>query len=108
MVHNCLGKKADNYREMVEELLLTLQGLGSKMSIKVHYLLSHLSEFTENLSDVSEEQRKRFHQDIKVMEERYQGQWSCNMMADYCWNLMRDIPYVVHKRSATKRKFMMS
>ena len=38
------------------------------------------------------------------MEERYQGRWNCNMIADYCWSLMRDVPYAVHKRLATKRK----
>ena len=77
------------------------------MNIKVHYLHSHLSEFPENLGNVSEEQGERFHQDVKVMEERYQGQWNCNMMADYCWSLMRDVPYEVYKRLATKKKFLM-
>ena len=28
--------------------------------------------FADNLGDVSEEQGERFHQDIKVMEDRYQ------------------------------------
>ena len=98
VVHNFLGnKRADNYIELVEEFLLSLQGLGCRMSIKVHYLHSHLSEFPANLGDVSEEQGERFHQDVKVMEERYQGRWNCNMMADYCWSLMRDVPYAVHK-----------
>ena len=85
VVHNFLGnKRADNYIELVEELFLGLQDLGCQMSIKVHYLHSHLSKFPANLGDVSEEQGERFHQDVKVMEERYQGQWNCNMMADYC------------------------
>ena len=74
VVHKFLGnKRADNYIELVEELLLSLQDLGCQMSIKVHYLHSHLSEFPANLGDVSEEQGERFHQDVKVMEERYQG-----------------------------------
>jgi len=42
-------------------------------SIKLHYLYSHINFFPENLGDVSEEQRKRFHQDIQEMERRYQG-----------------------------------
>jgi len=29
------------------------------------------------------------------MEERYQGRWDSNMMADYCWALMRDNPEAV-------------
>ena len=43
------------------------------MSIKVHFLHSHLDKFPENLGDVSEEQGESFHQYIKVMGERYQG-----------------------------------
>ena len=85
---------------------MSFQSLGCKMSIKLHYLHSHLSDFPENLGDVSEEQGERFHQDIKVMEERYQGKWDSNKMADYCWNLKRDVPDVVHHRISKKRKFM--
>ena len=43
------------------------------MSVKVHFLFSQLEKFPENPVDVSEEQSERFHQDINVMEERYQG-----------------------------------
>ena len=75
VVHNFLGNKnADNYVELVPELLFSLQDLECRMSIKVHYLHSHLSEFPANLGDISEEQGGRFHQDVKVIEERNQGQ----------------------------------
>ncbi|GFU57687.1 uncharacterized protein TNCV_3638421 [Trichonephila clavipes] len=57
------------------------------MSVKVHFLHSHLDYFPENVGAVSEEQGERFHQDIKEMERRYQGRWNVNMMADYCWML---------------------
>ncbi|UYV61800.1 hypothetical protein LAZ67_1006633 [Cordylochernes scorpioides] len=60
---------------------------GVNMSIKVHYLHSHLNKFPDNLAAYSDEQGERFHQDMKVMEERYQGVWECHMMADNCWNL---------------------
>ena len=58
------------------------------MSIELHYLFSHLDYFPENLGDVSEEQGEQFHQDIKIMEERYQGRWDAHMMSDYCWALI--------------------
>ena len=45
------------------------------MSIKVHFLHSHLDESPANLGDVSDEQGERFHQDIQTMEERYQGRY---------------------------------
>ena len=106
VVHNFLSnKRADNYIELMEKLLFSVQDLGCRMSIKVHYLHSHLREFRANLDDVSEEQGERFHQDVKVIKKRYQGRWNCNMMADNCWSLMRDAPYEVHKRLATKKNF---
>ena len=43
------------------------------MSKKVHFLHSHLDRFLENLGDVSNKQDEKVHQDIKVMEEQYQG-----------------------------------
>ena len=43
------------------------------MSVKMHFLPSHLDYFPQNCGDLSEEQGERFHQDIRVMEERYQG-----------------------------------
>ena len=43
------------------------------MSLKIHFLESHLDFFPENLSIVSDEDGGRFHQDIMAMEKRYQG-----------------------------------
>ena len=60
------------------------------MSLKVHFLHSHLDYFSENLGAYSEEQEERFHWDIRTMETRYQGRLHVNMMADYCWMLKRD------------------
>ena len=71
-------------------MLQNFQALGARMSIKLHYLFNHLDYFPGNLGNVSEEQRERFHQYIRTMEERYQGRWDIHMMADYCWTLIRD------------------
>ena len=59
------------------------------MSMKLHFLHSRLDFFRDNLENVSEEHSERFHQDIQVMEKRYQGKWNEAMMGDYLWNLMR-------------------
>ena len=75
------------------------------MSIKVHYLDSHLDRFPKYLGDFSEEQGERFHQDIKIIEERYQDRWNANMMADYCWNLQRDNVNTSHSRKSKKEHF---
>lgn len=56
--------------------------LGYLMSVKLHYLHSHLRHFPENIDDYSEEQGERFHQDINEIGTRHQGRWDINMMAN--------------------------
>lgn len=100
-----LGNNKDpNYKEIVSDLVVNYKAVQCLMSLKLHFLDSHLDKFPENLGDYSEEQGERFHQDIKEMERRYQGFWDVNMMSDYCWNLKRDTS-VKHKRKALKRTF---
>ena len=60
------------------------------MSVKVYFLHSHLKYFSKNLGAFSEELGERFHQDIKVMEKRYQGKWNVSTRAEYCWGLIRE------------------
>jgi len=73
-VEGFLGNhKRNDYAEIVANLIETYQKLGCRMSLKLHYLHSHLDFFCDNLGDVSEEHGERFHQDILVMEKRYQG-----------------------------------
>ena len=104
VVTSFLGNKKDpNYKSIVADMLKNFMKLGCNMSIKVHFLHSHLDYFPENLGAVSEEQGERFHQDIKEMERRYQGRWNVNMIADYCWTLKRDDPDRVYSRKSTKR-----
>ena len=74
------------------------------MSLKIHFLHSHLDFFAENCGAVSDEHGERFHQDISSMEKRYQGKWSCAMLADYCCTLARDGPTMEYKRQAKRKK----
>ena len=107
VVRNFLGnRKAENYEELVRRLLRSYQQLGCNMSIKVHFLFSHLEQFPDNLGDYSDEQGERFHQDLRVMEERYRGRWDINMLADYCWSIKRDEQLKKHRRVSKKRRFM--
>ena len=54
-------------------MLEAYRQMGCRMSLKMHFLHSHLNFFPENLGAVSDEQGERFHQDIQAMEARYQG-----------------------------------
>jgi hypothetical protein len=70
------------------------------MSLKIHFLYSHLDFFPDNLGAVSDEHGERFHQDIASMEKQYQGKWSPSMLADYCWTLKRDVPQTKYARKS--------
>lgn len=67
------------------------------MSLKIHFLHSHLDFFPDNLGDESDEHGERFHQQMKQMEFRYQGKWDQAMMGDYCWFLLRET-HSLHKK----------
>jgi hypothetical protein len=103
---NFLGNcRADNSGLIVQELLDAYQELGCRMSLKIHFLHSHLNFFPPNLGDVSDEHGERFHQDISQMEKNYQGQWNPSMMGDFCWMLVRDKSDTEYKRKSMKSHF---
>lgn len=86
-----LGNTKDpNYKTIVQRMLAAYEAQGCKMSLKVHFLHSHIDYFPENLGAYSEEQGERFHQDVRDIERRYQGRWDVTMLADYCWLLKRE------------------
>jgi hypothetical protein len=88
------------YDTIFANLLEKFKVLGCLMSLKIHFLNSHLDFF----GAVSEGQGERFHKDIKEMERRYRGWWNVNMMGDCCWTLQQEIPETSHKNFAGKRK----
>jgi hypothetical protein len=53
--------KAENYHEIVSDLLMAYKAMGCNMSLKVHFLHSQLDFFPENLGVVNDEHRERFH-----------------------------------------------
>jgi len=108
MIQRFLGNVKDEYyKDVVQNGRNSNRNLGCNISIKVHFLFSHIENFPENLGDVIDEQSERFHQDIKIVEERYQVRWSKTMMADFCWCLQRETVNVQHKRKANKRKMLL-
>ena len=67
----------------------SFQKLKSSMSLKLHFMDSHVECFPENLGDYSVEQG--------------QVRWDENMMVDYCWMLKRDAP----QKETMKRKMIL-
>ena len=81
--------------------------MGCRMSLKLHYVHSHLDFFGQNLGDVSEEHGERFHQDIAQMEQRYKGHWGIARIGDYIWSIMRSRKFD-HKRKACSNVHFLS
>ena len=53
VTQNFLGnRKVENYQELKEDMVSKFKYLGKNMSIKVHYLFSHLGRFFTNLTDL--------------------------------------------------------
>ena len=76
---NFLGNyKADNYKQLVANFLKSFKAPGCNMSLKIHFLRSHLDFFPLNCGEVSDEHGERFHQDIEAMEKdiKESGMWS--------------------------------
>lgn len=89
---------------MVEEMLDAFYNTNVNMSLKIHFLHSHLNFFPPNLGAVSDEMGERFHQDIMVMEKRYKGKSLTSMLADYCWSLIEKIPHDEYRRQVKRTK----
>ena len=100
VVKNFLGNnKARNLAKLFNNMLTPLRNLGCNMSVKMHYLFSHIDRFPEILGSVSDEHGERFHQSMKEMETSYQGPRDAVMMADYSWNLKGDLLAAEHSRN---------
>lgn len=85
--NNFLGNhRAENYRELIHNMMQSFKRLRINMSPKIHYLHQHLDFFRDNLGKISDEHGERFHQQIKKFEERFQGKKLENMLAEYVWN----------------------
>jgi len=90
VVTSFLGnRRAFNYKELAEELLSSYQKLGCNMSVKIHFLSSHVDFFPEN-------------QDTAAMDDRYKRKWSASMFVDYCFTLMCDTPNSTFNRQAKR------
>jgi len=90
--------KAENFRELIQDLMDSYKQLGCNMSLKTHFLFSHLDFFLLNCGAVNDEHGESFHQDISVIEQRYKGKWSAAMLGEYCWMMKSDAPETKYHR----------
>ena len=72
----------------------------------IHVIQSHFDFFPENLGAVSEH-GERFHQNIAEIEKRYQGKWSMNALAGYCWSLVTNETNAHHHRVPSRSSCLL-
>ena len=90
---------------MIKNASDMVEYVANLLSLKIHFLHSHLDFFPKNLGAVSDEHGERFHQEISIMERRYQGKWNPRMLADFCWTLRRDVPQAKYRRKSQRKTF---
>ena len=107
VVKNFLGNhRSAELEKEIEELLKSFHQLGARMSVKLHFLQSLLDYFPKSCGHLSEEQGERVHEDICIMEERYQGRWDVNFLADCCWCLKQHAVAAEHRRKSLQIPFI--
>jgi hypothetical protein len=79
-----VNNKDPDYVTIVANMLEKFKILGCLMSLKLHFLNRTSIFFPENVDAASEEQGEGFHQDIKEMENLYQGRCNVHIMGAYC------------------------
>ena len=90
------------------KLLKSYEDMGCRISLKIHFLHSHLNFFPPNLGAVSDDHGEKFHQDITKMESDYHSKWNPGMMGDFSRMLLRNILEAKYSRSSKKTHFWLS
>ena len=67
------NKKSPSFKMGVENFLEAHKEMGCLMSIKMHFLYSHLDYFSSKPWRGQQRAGEKFHQDIQAMETRYPG-----------------------------------
>ena len=79
VVKNFLGNnKVRNYAELVTNMLNAFRNLGCNISIKMHYLFSHMDWFPENLGSMSDEQGGEIPSGHKRDGDQVSGMLGCS------------------------------
>ena len=77
VIQNFIRRKSgNNYEELVQQMINENRDLECHMSLKVHFLDSHLEYLPESWNHVSDEHDERFHKDIPNDHGKvYEGKW---------------------------------
>ena len=84
-------------RADVYQISTSLSRTWSKNVVKNTLSSLSFGFFPSNMGDISDEHGEQFHQEIKKMENRYQGKVTEHIIAHYCWFLQHETD-TEHKR----------
>ena len=78
--------RVPDYQACIEKLLKSYEDMGCRMSLKIHFLHSHLNFFPPNLGAVSDDHGERFHQEdgeqlSRQMKSRHDGRLLLDALA---------------------------
>jgi len=68
------------------------------MSLKMHFLHSHLDSFNVSFDTRRGEHGVHSYQDISAMKNTYNGKRSAAILSDCCWELKRGALEIQYKR----------
>lgn len=89
VIHNCLGiHRSENFRELIENMIVSFKNINVHMSLKIHFLHHHIKQFEKQVPTESDEHGERFHQVAAPLEFWYSGKKLNALLADLCWQLM--------------------
>ena len=75
------------------------------MSLKLHFLDSHLDFLPQNLEKFSDEHGERFHWDISIVEKRFMGRRTCGILAEYCLSIVTENPQGGYESKRSRKTF---
>jgi hypothetical protein len=92
------NKKAENHEDMISEVIENCRALGCNMSLKMHFLDSHLDFFPQNVGNVSDEHGERWK-----LATRENASQAC--LWTTAGHLKRDVLQAEYTRKSTRNTF---
>lgn len=91
VIQNVLGiHRSEIWRILIENMIDAFHLLNVKMSLKIHFLHSHVEKLAEQSPAESDEHGERFHQVTARLEHWYSGKKLHALLGDICWNLQEE------------------
>ena len=83
----CLGRaNPEPFQQKLNRMYQHFESIGVRMSVKMHYLRSHVNLFQSDLKNISDQHGERVHQTIAIFEKRFShSTYIANMLADFLW-----------------------